>query len=246
MNYSDDYVFAPTFTSDRHGAAIHFINIGTSKTIASLRSEYSIDTMTVSPDGRNIIYGTFGTPNGSRHIHHCHVNDPTTVTAYYTGHDDVNYVTYSPDGRYITSSATDNTTVVIDLRFPKTILHTFSHITSSTSDGDGVRGITWLSNDELATGAEDGFVRFWDVRYSSQPPSLEKVDPNDLEAHVGMLQSGAGDISTMKFNNDKTVLAIGTGQKALTVYTASRRDRFRFESLPTGVRSNETPEDDPF
>ncbi|KAF8468326.1 WD40-repeat-containing domain protein [Kalaharituber pfeilii] len=87
---------------------------------------------------------------------------------------DVNRVTISPCGTYVTSSGTDGSTICWDMRWPADIMCKLQHdptlmdrneSTNLEVDDTGVEVALWSNNsDYLYTGSSDGIIKIWDIK----------------------------------------------------------------------------------
>ncbi|KAL7268954.1 hypothetical protein RUND412_008400 [Rhizina undulata] len=88
---------------------------------------------------------------------------------------DINKITISPCKQYVTSSATDNTTMVWDVRKTNEVLYCLPQgetLTPPSLEGKQMyehdSGATWASwgptNDRFFTGGADGVVKVWDIK----------------------------------------------------------------------------------
>ncbi|KAF8426628.1 hypothetical protein EV426DRAFT_702229 [Tirmania nivea] len=103
--------------------------------------------------------------------------------------NDINCVTISPCGTYVTSSGTCSTTLLWDVRYPTRILHRLIHGPTlmpyrdpnlPPPDDTGVEVALWgptHASNYLYTGSSDGVVKVWDVKRADPfVKDLAKVD----------------------------------------------------------------------
>lgn len=114
--------------------------------------------------------GTNHTKGG--HVRLYNAKDHCLVLSCETPQRDINEVTIRLP--YFTSSATDGSTFVWDIRRTNRVLHVLRHGESravvadgNVDDGSGVTSAIWLSPMRIITGGSDGAVKLWDVSLSN-------------------------------------------------------------------------------
>ncbi|KAK9461376.1 quinon protein alcohol dehydrogenase-like superfamily [Lipomyces oligophaga] len=100
---------------------------------------------------------------------------PKPVVSFTSAQIDINCVSISPCGQFVTTGGTDGSTYVFDRRFPTVHLHRLSHGSSLNffEDGTdiecedtGVETAVWVpgASDRFITGSSDGVLKLWDIR----------------------------------------------------------------------------------
>lgn len=135
---------------------------------------------------------------------------------------DLNHVSMSPCGNYVTASGTDNCTLVWDIRsgnyrplyqleHGKSIHSTQplqSTLVFNERRDEGVCGVAWLNNRTLLSGGTDGVVKAWDL-------GLGKPFLKDIVT----MQSC---VTTFKMSPDQLTLAVGDGTGHIKTVTAAQ------------------------
>ncbi|KAL7748562.1 hypothetical protein RI367_005973 [Sorochytrium milnesiophthora] len=176
-------------------------------------SKVDIAAINLNYDGTRLVLGTYHcNDKGGDGI--LHVLDARTMCETHTfnsGHDDVNVVTFSPCGTYVSSSCVDNETVIFDSRFGRSPLGRYRHNRDPSEIGhDGVTCISWLNGNLFGTGGTDGCVRIWNVKYAQEDSQVHLIDNHN------------GHVMAFTPTSDLKTFAIGY-EMGFTVYSSDVR-----------------------
>ncbi|RPB26320.1 WD40 repeat-like protein [Terfezia boudieri ATCC MYA-4762] len=129
---------------------------------------------------------------------------------------DINRVTISPCGTYVTSSGTCGTTLLWDIRYPTRTLHRLTHGPTlmplqnpniPPPDDTGVEVALWgptHASNFLYTGSSDGVVKVWDIKRAD--PFMKDLAKVDAQIMSGAWAPGGGMLIVGDTSGTATVL----------------------------------------
>lgn len=142
---------------------------------------------------------------------------------------DINNVSMSPSGTYITSAGTDNVVMVWDIRQSRTPVQQLEHemsihqiiiqetetrsrLSFRERNDEGVCGVIWESDTTLMSGGTDGKVKAWDLRRNGEDAFIKDVCVMD------------SCVTVFKKSPDESMLVVGDGAGHMKLLNTQKMD----------------------
>ncbi|GAM22668.1 hypothetical protein SAMD00019534_058430 [Acytostelium subglobosum LB1] len=154
-------------------------------------------TFSVAWNPRQTAYFAVGSGDHNNNVCIYNMTDNIIVGNLVTGHDDINQMSWSPDGVELVVAGNNNSAHVFDMRFTTAPLHVLKH--NAKNKSRLVTGASWSRDGPfLVTCGEDCHVNIWDT--SCGDPLIQRLGEHkhttnfvDVSARSDMVVSGSDD-----------------------------------------------------
>jgi len=172
----------------RNGSHVKVWDITTGQPIANIRGDVHTDAEGVLNlrMGRGNLQNLFLTGSSGGNAKLNDLNSMQVVQSYATPKADINMLTFSPCGQYVTSAGEDDRIYVFDRRAPNNWVYRLVHSEVVPPRVEsGIAATLWTRfGSILISGGEDYTIKFWDIRLGT--PLIHSMVTNSIPVALGL------------------------------------------------------------